>query len=234
MQEETCLDPTSVKVAVVLGDYDNVGGLLNELEIPFDSYGHSNYMNLLTNPDLLAEYDIIFFNCGMPNDWVASRGIVSSNLRDYVEDGGSIYASDWAHGIVEATFPYAIDFHGDDDIVNPEEFGYETHNHPYVGSSQNVLADVLDPTMAGAIGNSQASLYYDLDAWVLPQSAGPSSSVMLQGSVYSYTDRVRLIDQAPLALKFSEGGSVIFTSFHNEHQMTQDMEKALKEIILSL
>ena len=234
LQEETCLDPTSVKVAVVLGDFDNVGGLLNDLEIPFDSYGHSNYMNLLTRPDLLAQYDIIFFNCGMPMDWIASRGVVSSNLQDYVADGGSIYASDWAHGIVEAAFPYAIDFHGDDSILSPDEFESHTHDHPYVGASQNVLADVLDPTMAGAIGNTNASLYYDLDAWVLPQAAGPGSSVMLQGSVYSYTDRMRLVENAPLALQFSAGGSVIYTSFHNEHQMTQDMEKALKEIILSL
>ena len=234
MQEETCLDPTSVKVAVVLGDYDNVGGLLNDLEIPFDAYGQSNYMDLLLSPAVLAEYDIIFFNCGMPMDWVASRGVVSSNLQDYVADGGSIYASDWAHGIVEATFPYAIDFHGNDEILSPDEWGIESHNHPYVGSSQNVLAEVLDSTMAGAIGNTYASLYYDLDAWVLPQAAGPGSSIMLQGSVYSYTDRMRLVENAPLALQFSAGGSVIYTSFHNEHQMTQDMEKALKEIILSL
>ena len=234
MQEETCLNPASVKVAVVVGDYDNVGGLLNDLEIPFDSYGHSNYMNLLTSPELLAEYDIIFFNCGMPMDWIASRGVVSSNLQDYVADGGSMYASDWAHGIVEATFPYAIEFYGDDDILNPDDVGLHTHEHPYVGASQNVLADVLDPTIAGAIGNTTASLYYDLDAWVLPQSAGPGSSIMLQGSVYSFTDRMRLVDNAPLALQFSAGGRVIYTSFHNEHQMTQDMEKALKEIILSL
>ena len=234
MQEETCLDPTSVKVAVVLGEFDNVGGLLNELDIPFDSYGHSNYLNFLMSPELLAEYDIIFFNCGMPTDWIASRGTVSSNLQDYVADGGSIYASDWAHGIVEAAFPYAIDFHGDDEILGHEEWGFDSHSHPYVGSSQNVLAEVLDTTMSGAIGNTHASLYYDLDAWVLPQAAGPGSSIMLQGSVYSFTDTVRLVDNAPLALRFSAGGSVIYTSFHNEHQMTDDMEKALKEIILSL
>ena len=232
MQEETCLDPGSVKVAVVLGAFDNVGELLNDLDIPFDSYGENNYLNFLMSPDLLAEYDIIFFNCGMPTDWIASRGTVSSNLQDYVADGGSMYASDWAHGIVEAAFPYAIDFHGDDEVLGPEEWGFDSH--PYVGASQNVLAEVLDPTMSGAIGNTHASLHYDLDSWVLPQAAGPGSSIMLQGSVYSFTDTVRLVDNAPLALRFSAGGNVIYTSFHNEHQMTDDMEKALKEIILSL
>ena len=236
LETETCLDPTSVNVAVVLGDFDNIGALLSDLEIPFDSYNQQTYMELLTDPNKLAEYDIVFFNCGMPMDWVSSRGTVSANLKNYVAEGGSIYASDWAHGIVEATFPYAIDFHGDDDVISPDGVGFDVHEHPYVGTEGNVLAEVLDPVMASAIGHTQASLYYDLDSWVLPEAVGPGSSAMLTGDTYYYTPTgaIQLESKAPLAIQFAAGGRVIYTSFHNEHQMTQDMEKALKEIILSL
>jgi len=193
-------------------------------------------LNLLRDPQKMSEYDIIFFNCGMPMNWLEERGNITSNIKEYVENGGSVYASDWAHAIVEATFPYAIDFHGDDEHLNPNELEYEAHDHPYVGAEGHIHAEILDPIMAGAIGSTHANLFYDLASWVLPSAAGPGSSIMLQGSAYYYTQTgyQDLETNAPLAIQFSAGGSVIYTSFHNEHQMTQDMEAALKEMILSL
>lgn len=234
LPEETCLDPNSVNVAVVLGDFDNIGAILSRLDIEYDAYGRQDYLDLLRSPDKLSEYDIVFFNCGMPMEWITERGVISSNLRDYVEKGGSIYASDWAHAIVEATFPYAIDFHGDDDIFASPELGMD-HDHPYVGAATSFQADVIDETMRGAIGSSHAQIVYDLDSWVLPTSIGPSSIAMITGPAQYYSDwNIGTQPNTPLAVQFAEGGTVIYTTFHNEHQMTQDMEAALKEIILSL
>ena len=39
---------------------------------------------------------------------------------------------------------------------------------------------------------------------------------------------------SPLAVQFDDGGRVIYTTFHNEHQLTVDMELLLTEIIFKL
>ena len=159
----------------------------------------------------------------------------ATNLKQYVLDGGSVYASDWAHSIVEATWPYAIDFRGDDTVFDPMT-EIPTHSHPFVGAATTITGNVLDETMRGAIGSSTANLVYDLDSWVMPYEVGPSSSAMVSGDA-SYWNNIGAYStqsDTPLAIQFAEGGSVIYTTFHNEGQLTHDMEAALKEIILSL
>ena len=92
--------------------------------------------------------------------------------------------------------------------------------------------------MAGAVGSPNASLVYDLDAWVVPVGASSDLNVMIRGDASVWeTD----FSVAKHHSRYSFGhpinpgaGRVIFTTFHNEAQMTSDMEAALKEIILSL
>ena len=175
----------------------------------------------------------------MPFSWLDSRALVSNNLSNFVLNGGSVYASDWAHLIIEAAWPEKIDFVGDDDqFIDPTLATFDMGDTAYVGMATTVQGEVLDATMGLALGTGVADIVYDLDAWVVPLSADAGASVMIQGEVQTYDITTGVpstgTTNVPLAIRFSEGGTVIYTTFHNELQMTMDMEIALKEIILSL
>ena len=86
----------------------------SQLDLGFDFYSRYAYLDFLLDIDTMNTYDIIFFNCGMPFNWLGHRGQVATNLRDYVDEGGSVYASDWAHMIIEAAWPNQIEFVGND------------------------------------------------------------------------------------------------------------------------
>ena len=130
-----------------------------------------------------------------------------------------------------------MDFYGDDSRLDNPENLYTLEDTPFVGLTGSVTADVLDSNIQGLLGSSEATIVYDLDAWVVPHHAGTGTSVLVEGDVFIYhmaSMTTELLENVPLALRFENGGSVIYTSFHNEQQLTADMEIALKEIILSL
>jgi hypothetical protein len=239
LEAPTCLDPDSVSIAVVYGEYDQVQELIVELGLSFDFYSGANLRALLFDPAVLSQYDIVFFNCGAGYFWLSERDTVSDNLRRFVEDGGSMYASDWAHQYVEAPFPRLIDFYGDDSLfIDPWQWTGDMSLVPHIGRAGTIEGVVLDETMQVLLG-SQASLVYDLDAWVVPLTARTATTVLISGDaptidLQSDASGGTLRD-VPLATRSIVGdGVVVYTTFHNEQQITVDMEVALKEIILSL
>ncbi|MCO4748210.1 MAG: choice-of-anchor D domain-containing protein [Proteobacteria bacterium] len=239
MATPECLDPGSATVAVVTGDYDHIGQVLQRFEVEYDTYagneGRNGYMTLLRDPDAMAEYDIIFFNCGMSMAWLDERDVVSANLRAYVADGGSVYASDWAWGVVEEAWPDAIDFYGTPDTPWDPSTWVSGSFTPYVGVATNTTATVLDDTMSVSVGDT-ADVFFDLDAWVVVQAA--QAQVLIEGDVQLYTDVDMAgtipFPSAPLVVRYDAGGTVIFTTFHNDQQATADALAILAEIILAL
>ncbi|MBM73757.1 MAG: hypothetical protein CMK59_00035 [Proteobacteria bacterium] len=233
-----CLDGSDTKIAVVAGEFDSIESLLAQFGFNYDIYGTYDYLDLLLNPALLEQYDIVFFNCGMPFSWLNFQSDVSYNLRQYVQQGGSIYASDWAHMLIEATWPARIDFYGDDSYFFDPTYANSLENSAFVGVAGDISGDVVDMNMRAMLGSNIADLYYDLDAWAVPTSTSINASVLVRGdaSVYNMATYMpgETLTGVPLAVRFSAGGTVIYTSFHNEPQLTIDMETVLKEIILSL
>ena len=65
-----CLDGSDTKIAVVAGEFDSIESLLSQFGFNYDMYGTYDYLDLLLNPALLEQYDIVFFNCGMPFSWL--------------------------------------------------------------------------------------------------------------------------------------------------------------------
>jgi len=239
LAEPECLDPDSAHVAVVTGEYDHVAGILNGMGVDYDVYTGTNntYLELLRDPELMSTYDIIFFNCGMSFSWLSYESEVVANLQAYVADGGSVYASDWAFGLVEASWPDILDLYGTDRVWDPSNWDGSGDLAPYVGYVLNVTADVIDTIMQGALGSATASITFDLDAWVVVEEAGSQGAPLLRGDVMVYNDDFSdtfAVPDVPLAVRGQPGGTVIYTSFHNEQQATSDMIKALEEIILSL
>lgn len=220
---EECLDPNSVSVAVVSGEYDAIEELIASMELDYDLYNGlqgQGYLGLLTDLDTLMEYDIVFLNCGINERWMQQEAAVVDALQRYVAAGGSVYASDWSYRFVELTFPGQIDFYGDDNRSGAA----------YVGNMGSINATVLDPDMKSVLGSSTADLNYDLDSWAVITAS--SAEVLIRGDVQAWGAGPQ--QDVPLAVQIDDGGRVIYTTFHNEQQITVDMESLLMEIILKL
>jgi hypothetical protein len=226
LSDDECLG-ADLDIAVLRGSYDSTEDILDGLGLTYDliEQGGTNQLDFLMDAERLGSYDIVFMNCGMDEDWLYSgTEQVTANLAQFVEAGHSLYASDWAFLMVEATFPQAIDFYGDDD------FPFDA----YGGDEGTLQVDVVDPTMQDILGSTVADVHYDLAGWVMAVGAETSAEVLVKGSPVSLWDPHPLED-APLAVRFHAGeGRVVFTTFHNEPQITSDMELMLREIILSL
>ncbi len=233
LAEEECLDASDVEIAVITGAYDSIGDILDELEMEYTRYNGLSgqaYRQFLTDPTEMAEYDIIFFNCGINDAWINGQGdTIGANIKAYVEDGGSIYSSDWAFYFFEKAFPDAADFYGEDNQVESAR----------VGSMGNIQADVLDANMQAVLGSNTADLYYDLGSWAVAESVDSSDAEVLIRGDADYENYMSwdfgTVQNSPLAIRFEKnGGTAIYTSFHNERQATVDMTRLLEEIILSL
>lgn len=219
--EEACLDPDAVDVAVVGGNWDSIEELLGNLGVPYDFYGDGG--TLLSSLSVMCEYDIIFFNCGASHGWVASDPSAIANLQAYVQSCGSIYASDWAFTYDEFPWPAAIDFYGN------EEGG----GSPKAGDQGSFTASVIDGALAAWLGKSSVSIAYDLGAWVVVQAVAPGTETLISGSIQA---NGAPLANVPLMVKHQPYGdhTVLFTTFHNEAQATQDMLDILSYIIFEL
>ncbi len=232
LAEEECLSPEDVKIAVITGQYDSIQAFLNDMGVEYDTINGKTgtaYLDFLTDPAAMAEYDIIFFNCGISDGWISShKSEVGSNIKDYVVGGGSIYASDWAFYFYEAAFSDSVDFYGNDSDVNSARKGV----------SGDLKVDVIDESMKAILGGSTAELKYNLDVWAVPTSTKSDVNILVQGDPTVFADdwyiTTEKLNNVPLAVRLDKEGSAIYTSFHNEAQSTDDMELLLNEIILSL
>jgi hypothetical protein len=224
---ETCLS-SDVKVAVVTGDFDHVESVLDGLGVVYDEFeGHfdsDQYVGMLRDWEELSDYDVVFFNCGMSSAWMDHEEEVTGNIRRFVEEGGSIYASDWAYYIVERTFPQLIDFYGDDLVEGDAAMG---ESGVYTGK-------INDSTLQGVLGESAVDLNFDLGSWVVAKENTQGTTLI--------TGEVRVINSqgatqtlnVPLVVQAEDVGKVLYTSFHNEHQTTNEMEAILEQVVLSL
>jgi hypothetical protein len=196
----------------------------------FNGKAGNQYIDLLTNQTALESYDIVFLNCGINERWMNQSSVIGKTLEAYVKAGGSIYASDWSHSFVEVAFPDAVDWFGDD----------HADMEAKVGEMGVYYANVLNEGMKKVLGSDTAELYYDLSSWGVAESVGANTEVLIEGDIVAYDwedweNPYREVKNSPLAVKIKPGdGTVIYTSFHNEPQTTVDMDKLLRDIILSL
>ncbi len=230
--EDICIDASDVRIAVVTGEYDSIGMLITRLGFEVETYDGESVadpadMPLLYDLGEMLQYDIIFYNCGMAELWYEDGSDVADNLQSFVNSGGSVYASDWASAIAEVIDRDAIAFAHED----VDEF-----NGARVGATGVIDARVLDPTLNIVFGGRTAEINYELPGWVAVESIREDSQALLRGD---HTDEFgQTWTDVPLAVRYRSnregGGEVIYTSFHNEAQATEDMFDILYEFILSL
>jgi hypothetical protein len=211
-------------------EYDDMGRLLTTLG---DGYQFTRFpFDDLLNAERVGEFDVIFITCsGYPATWLLeATGDVRRDmqlfrnndavflkakdvLREYVKNGGTLYASDLHHGLVSICFPEFFDGVG----LMP-------------GAPQKLKAQVVDERLRELIG-PEIELEFDQEQWFPADFLGEDVTVYLKGN---YETTLGQRQEAALLVKFPFGsGTVIFTSFHNEVQNSQAEIKLLKYLVFS-
>jgi hypothetical protein len=225
--QDACFSKDKTKIAVVTGVWDSIEKILSSLGFEYDLYdGQSNIqeaIGLLTDLNKMSQYDIIFFNCGGSHDEImlSNTNIITSNLQKYVAAGGNIYASDWAFVYAEWPWPNAIAFVGG----NTNIYG------PKLGMMGPVSGTVTDSALSTFLGKKSVNINYDLGMWVVVENAAANTKIHIVGNVNMLGST---LSNAPLMVSHTPGGKVLYTTFHNEPQITQDMEKILNFLVFEL
>ncbi|NIM47125.1 MAG: hypothetical protein GTN40_03135, partial [Candidatus Aenigmarchaeota archaeon] len=218
------------KLAVTPSGYDDIGEVLEKLGFQADEIQEED----LASGSTLSSYDAVYINCSSSIDsYVEDAATI---VRDYVKNGGIIYASDYTNALMDAAFPGKINFYkssGSLDSVNAAR----------VGNSGEVEADVTDSGLAAVLGKTKIKVNYDLGSWAVIDSVGSGVQVLMKGSVpitdfnfdslqdsenLDLNNLTKTLENKPLVVTFSEGkGQVLYTTFHNEAQKTSDTESVL-------
>jgi hypothetical protein len=102
------------------------------------------------------------------------------------------------------------------------------------GAVQTVEAQVLDRTLQDALGKKTISLFFNQPGWKTAAFGGPRVEILLKGRYMPVGNKERETT-APLMVRFRhKKGTVIFTSFHNEAQNSDDEKKLLQYLVFSL
>ncbi len=207
------LDTSGVRLAVITGVYDDIGSMVSDLGIPYDTFSRPE--DILGNAELLDQYHVVFANCGSVATTTSQNQYTTlqfSNTRDWISRGGTLYTSDWEYELFEGVVPEALNF----------------SNSPKDGPVAQLNANVIDREIQMLLGGANADIYFDLAGWSTVESAG-AAMVLVDAKIPGRTGRSPLAARMPLG-----DGKAIFTTFHNEEQLTEDMAGILYEMILSL
>jgi hypothetical protein len=230
------------KIAVVTGAYDQVQVVLQRLGLQnIDIYQGEDgtyHGQLLQNYTLMQTYDVIFFNCGMDDSFLADaaqRNIAVENMRQYVASGKSVYASDWAYDIVEVSWPAFVDFYDDDANIDKAQLA---------NSAEHTPASVVDAALRNALGSANVQINFNLPMWAAMSAVVADTKVYIRGSAEICTQvdwfgctATTPLPNIPFTIGFLGtvgGGTVIYTSFHQEQQTTRDMDNLLELMVFEL
>jgi len=225
---DNCFPADVIKIAVLEGSFDSIEDVIDTLGFTdvhtFSSWDWDATFFELSN---LQQYDAVYLNCGLSDSDITFSEVAPA-LASYIAGGGGLYASDWSYFYVESSFSDAADFLGDDAI----------EGSALEGVSEEVLGSVSEPTLEKMCGR-QVQIVFDLDQFAVITDAGEDSETLVRGTVHSYVgwDDYDTHNDVPLMVRFSEGnlgGRVVYTTFHNEAQATDDMLCILKYLIVSL
>lgn len=229
-----------LRLAVTPVDYDDMGKLLKQLGqgYTFETVQYKDLLSLKA----LSQYDVVFLTCSRaPNAWLGEQvrninsGVlplidpkpeVVAGLRQglgkFVREGGTLYASDWQYQMVRFAF---------EELSDDREIR--------LGAIGEVNARIVDSGLRKLLERDSIPLLFDKPAW-LPAAFSPRRSasgsdvemtVYLRGE-YNAMNGART--ESPLLVKIPiEKGSIIFTSFHNEHQNSEIETKLLKYLVFT-
>jgi len=192
-----------LKIAVTEIGFDDMGSILEKLDYTYILIDDDE----ISDYEVLRKYNVLFINCGTGGDPDENK----ESLRKFVQKGGILYVSDLSAPQISTAFPGFIKF-SSGGVVD-----------------QWINAKVTNQELREIIG-SNIKIYFDMDNWTPIERVRNDVHIYLTGSFktdYAYEEN------KPILVSFRyEEGEVIYTSFHNHQQATEEEEKLLKFFIL--
>jgi hypothetical protein len=241
-------------IAVSSGDYDRMEALLLRQLVNYQLYeGYivgATYEpeiepddiileveGLFASDDELDNFGAVFVNSGTrglgawvyngvdPDDALVTDPAVIDNVKSFVSRGGALVVSDWAYDLVEACWPDAITFVGDEAVLDDAQRG----------ARGSVQAMVHDLALVDALGQNVVSVSYDFSHWAVMASVGSEVEVILSGDVRyraSESDGEAELEDVPLLVAFPHGaGTVYFSTFHWHAQSSAVADTILFSVV---
>lgn len=173
-----------LKILVTSAGYDNIATVLDSLKLNYKKYSNN------------FDCNILFLNCGTKDS------INTNELKNFVENGGVLYASDLTSSILTTAFPNIFNFSGNS------------------GTTGTLKALVVDEELKSIIGN-ETDIYFDIGSWSILDS-------IIKGSVILKSKS----DGKPLMVMVQYGeGKIYYTCFHN-HKQTNEKESIILKLFV--
>lgn len=190
-------------LALITGTWDDLPTLMDRLGYSYKNLG--NALAVFQDPSVLQGVKAVYIACGAE---CAMNDMATHHLRQFVAGGGGLYISDMAAAAVERLFPGQVTF---------TRLDYKSDN----------AVHVIDPGMIQLLGTS-ISLHMDYQNSQGIQSVAQGVQVLIQGPRQDFDTQ-----DFPYLVSFRHGkGQVLYTVFHNAHQVDETEEKLLRYLIL--
>ena len=190
-------------------EYDDIGAVLRE-------FGHGFEFSVCEWEDLcdwrfLRSFEVVYLNCARIFEKSEYRARLAPAVREFVDRGGTLYASDWALTVVSEAFPGRLG-------IDP------------AGETGDLRCLVGDRGLREFLGN-EMSVHFDLPAWVMLHEIHPDVRVYVEAKDLRRRNPREL--GLPVVAGFESGdGHVLATSFHNEHQLSERERRLLRFLAL--
>lgn len=233
-----CLGASAARLCVITGDWDAIEETLTELGFNFEifdlysggwdegDYFGSPAHNLLQDlGEMQGSCDVLFIDCGAAHEeLVISSPSIKKNIQDFVAGGGSLYASDYAFVYAECAWPDKIDFY------NQQGCSGFSNAHQMPGNTK-LEATILDPDLIAVMGSSTFEANFGLGPLVAVEGGGLALT-HVQGFVPTFNAvQPFVLSYKPYA---PQGGTVLYTNFHNDEQTNADMAIILNYMVFQL
>jgi uncharacterized protein YegL len=203
------------RLAVTPAGHDDIGKILASMGPGYQFEDLS--WNALEDPRALERTDVLFANCEGTCSDRARMDRLAPVVRNWIESGGSLYASCWAIGLVEAIWP---------GLVRTSRSGL---------IFKTVASDVVDPGLAEFLGTRSLDLqlggWWDTELALESNTqrfvdAGVPSAVLFLFPLGARRSRTLVWD-----VRLGEG-RIIYTAFHNHDQPSEQQRRLLEYLVL--
>lgn len=235
LPDPPCFADVDAQVVVITGTYDDLVPTLAAANVPvarvIDGQRGDELVDFLSDVANLVEYDILFFDGGHQEDGVVHGAgpavtSVQDSLRTYVEQGGVIFASDWAYDVVERLYPEKVEWVGDDAVADAAQ----------AGEPGDVTANVTNSGLSLAVGQDTVTVRYDLAEWPVIEVVDATVDVYLQGDVvWRQGMSTYPVADAPVLIGFEQGsGNVIYSTYRAAANADGNMLAVLAAMVESV
>jgi hypothetical protein len=144
-------------MAYVAGASDKIQDVVTGLGYTITQITNADLANYAT----ISQYDIIFLNCGAKQNNGAMNDLIDTNLANFVTNGGSLYASDFAVAYLTGGLYTSPNCGQAGGFISDDKLCSKT-----TGSAMTIVgAQVGDANLAAALGFSTLDIEYNLGGW---------------------------------------------------------------------